>query len=80
MQTFNISINDELADIVTQEMKRKKYANRSEFFRDLIRRHYLESNDGIYQIDTVTSNDPDYALLKTRVLDEDITPLTELIQ
>lgn len=37
MVTYNISINDELAEEVEKYMKRKKYANRSELFRDLIR-------------------------------------------
>ncbi|MFA6305608.1 MAG: ribbon-helix-helix domain-containing protein [Candidatus Gracilibacteria bacterium] len=42
MITINISLNKELADIVEHEVKAKKYANRSEFFRDLIRKNYLE--------------------------------------
>ncbi len=37
MINYNISINKELADVVEREMTVGKYANRSEFFRDLIR-------------------------------------------
>jgi len=37
MINYNISINKELADVVEKEMTIGKYANRSEFFRDLIR-------------------------------------------
>lgn len=41
MVTINISINEDLAEIVEKEMKDKKYTNKSEFFRDLIRRQYV---------------------------------------
>lgn len=41
MITINISINEDLAKIVDHEVKDKKYANRSEFFRDLIRQKYV---------------------------------------
>jgi len=42
MQTYNISINPELAQVVEKEIKQGKYANRSEFFRDLIRKFLLQ--------------------------------------
>jgi len=35
-------MNDELAEIVEREMKRGKYGSKSEFFRSLIRKVYLE--------------------------------------
>ncbi len=41
MATYNISINDELAEEFELYMKRKKYASRSECFRDLIREKIL---------------------------------------
>ncbi len=42
MKTINIAINPELLVVVDKEMKKKKYTNRSEFFRDLIRKQFLE--------------------------------------
>jgi len=41
MVTINISLNEDLAEIVEKEMKEKKYASKSEFFRDLLRRQYV---------------------------------------
>lgn len=41
MINYNISINNELAQIVEQKIKDGKYANRSEFFRELIRRIFV---------------------------------------
>lgn len=41
MVTMNISITKDLAEFVNKEVKEKKYANRSEFFRDIIRQNYL---------------------------------------
>ena len=64
MTHYNISINDELAEIVEYMMKERKYANRSEFFRELIRRHYLENAD--YVIEALDPSDPDYKLLEKR--------------
>jgi len=37
MITMNISLNKELAEVVDREVKENKYANRSEFFRELVR-------------------------------------------
>lgn len=41
MANYHISLNDELAEIVELEMKRGRYANRSEFFRNLVRKHCI---------------------------------------
>ena len=60
---YNISINSELAKVVEQIMKQRKYANRSEFFRDLIRRYYLEEE---YSIEEVDPSDSDHKLIKER--------------
>jgi Arc/MetJ-type ribon-helix-helix transcriptional regulator len=57
MATYNISINDELDQIVKSEMHKKKYANRSEFFRSLIRKAYISDNNIITKLD---KKDPDY--------------------
>ncbi|MFA7685353.1 MAG: ribbon-helix-helix domain-containing protein [Candidatus Gracilibacteria bacterium] len=43
MVTMNISITKDLAEFVDKEVKNKKYANRSEFLRHLIRKHYFMS-------------------------------------
>ena len=41
MVTMNISLNKELAEFVNKEVKEKKYANKSEFFRHLVRKYHL---------------------------------------
>ncbi|MDD3861749.1 MAG: ribbon-helix-helix domain-containing protein [Candidatus Gracilibacteria bacterium] len=43
MITMNISLNKELAEVVDREVKTQKFANRSEFLRHLIRKHYFMS-------------------------------------
>lgn len=42
MVTMNISITKDLAEFVDKEVKEKKFANRSEFFRDIIRKIFFE--------------------------------------
>lgn len=51
MVTMNISINEELVKVIDIEIKKKKYANRSEFFRDLIRKTYIDDDDFIHSKD-----------------------------
>ncbi|OGC82633.1 MAG: hypothetical protein A2V81_03950 [Candidatus Abawacabacteria bacterium RBG_16_42_10] len=63
MVHYNITLNQELADIVDREMKKKKYSNRSEFFRDLVRRQYLAEED--YSIEEILPGDPDYKFLQS---------------
>lgn len=60
MANYNISINHELAEVVEAAMERRKYANRSEFFRDLIRQYYLEQE----HVEPLLSGDPDLAVLQ----------------
>lgn len=65
MPTYNISLNEDLSKIVDIQVKSGKFANRSEFFRQLIRFVFLSSkgndiNDFIY-------SEPYYSELKTRV-------------
>jgi len=55
MVTMNISITKDLAEFVDKEVKDKKFANRSEFLRHLIRKHYL-----MIQPKKLPSKDPDY--------------------
>lgn len=64
MVTINISLNDDLATIVDQEMKDKKFANRSEFFRHLIREAYVSKSKAV--IEEIDQNDADYKLLAER--------------
>lgn len=52
MVTMNISINEELVKVIDIEIKKKKYANRSEFFRDLIRKTFVDDKeDFVYSKD-----------------------------
>ena len=41
MHTYNISLNKELADLVDKQMINGKFANRSEFFRQLLRHAFF---------------------------------------
>lgn len=42
MANYHISLNKELAKIVDRGMKEGCYANRSEFFRNLVRKYCIE--------------------------------------
>ncbi len=53
MPTYNISLNEDLSKIVDTQVKTGKFADRSEFFRQLIRFVFLSNkgndiNDFIY--------------------------------
>lgn len=63
MATYNISINNELDMIIKSEMKKGRYANRSEFFRDLIRERYVHPYNDIEVID---EHEPDFARIEKR--------------
>ena len=78
MINYNISINDELAIIVEQIMRERKYANRSEFFRDLIRRFYVKEKD--YTIEELDPSDPDYQLIESRKKDAEYITMKEVIK
>ena len=47
MINYNISLNEELAIIVEQEIKKGKYSNRSEFFREMIRKIFIVGKNEI---------------------------------
>ena len=66
MITYNISLNKELAQIVDKQIKSGKFANRSEFFRQLLRSVFLsvEKND---IADDFIYSEPYYSELKQRV-------------
>jgi Arc/MetJ-type ribon-helix-helix transcriptional regulator len=76
MITMNISLNKGLAEIVDKQIKKKKYANRSEFFRDMIRKQYVEPAIGI---ETLDKNDPDYKLVEERSKDADFVDISEIM-
>jgi len=78
MITWNISLNDELAQIVDEEMKKKKFANRSEFFRDLIRTVYLEKIP--FEIEPVLPGDPDEKIFEERSKNAEFVTLEELMK
>lgn len=44
MTTFNISLNDELAQLIDHEMTTGKYANRSECVRSILRKYFYSSS------------------------------------
>ena len=77
MTTFNISLNPELAEIVEIAIKKWKYANRSEFFRDLVRKYYML--DWAY-IEEISEWDPDTNLIKKREKDAEYIPFEEVIK
>ena len=66
MITYNISLNQELARFVEKQIKLGKFANRSEFFRQILRSMFLSNktnsidNDWLYK-------EPHYSELKQRV-------------
>ena len=62
MINYNISLNNELAQIVEQKIQEGKYANRSEFFRELIRHIFVfqESLD----IEAIMPDNSDYKKLE----------------
>lgn len=77
MITYNISINNELAEVVENAIKNKKFANRSEFFRDLVRKFELENEE--YEIEEINPWDSDYNLIKNREKNASFIPLSKLI-
>ena len=76
MTTYNISINDELASIVEETIKTQKYANRSEFFRDLLRKFFVKNE---HSIEEINEHDEDYNIIQAREKNASFTPLSELI-
>lgn len=45
MNTYNISLNKELAELVDKQVKSGYFANRSEFFRQLLRHAFFSNRD-----------------------------------
>ncbi len=64
MINYNISVNKELADVVEREIKVGKYANRSEFFRDMIRDMFVRED---LDIEAISPRTQVYKKLKKEV-------------
>ncbi len=78
MPIYSVSLNTDLAKVVEKEMKANKYENKSEFFRDLIRKIYV-SPELTYTKESITSNDPDLIVIKRRKKDAEFIPLSALL-
>lgn len=78
MTTYNISINDELAELVEASIKQGYYSNRSEFFRDLLRQHYQQ--EGVI-IEKLAANDEDYKTVQKMKKDKTVefAPFNEVM-
>jgi len=66
MNTYNISLNKELAVLVDKQIKLGKFANRSEFFRQLLRHAFFSKTQT--QEDWIYS-EPFFSELQNRVSD-----------
>ena len=66
-KTYTISVNKELARIVEKEKKHGKFGNTSEFFRHLIRQHYVNEE---FVIERLDPTDPDAIESKRRAKTE----------
>lgn len=79
MINYNITINEDLAKIIEREMKRKRYGNKSEFFRELIRKTYLQ-RPAEYVIEELDAADPDFReLQKLKKKEKKFVPLKSLL-
>ncbi len=78
MAVYNISLNDELAEIVDMQIRVKKYATKSEFFRDLVREKYVKNveNFDIIELDV---NDVDYSLVQSRKENAKFLPISNFL-
>ena len=61
-------MNNDLADFISQMLKKYKYANRSEFFRDLVRKEYLKERKVIDNcaIEELHPDDEDFKIIEER--------------
>ncbi len=66
MITYNISLNKELAQFVEKQVKLGKFANRSEFFRQILRSMFLLNKTDNFDNDWLYS-EPCYSELKQRI-------------
>jgi Arc/MetJ-type ribon-helix-helix transcriptional regulator len=80
MINYNISLNKELAQIVEEKIKLGKYANRSEFFREMIRKLFVFENDKL-EIEEIKKGTKEYEELKKLSEDKDSTrPYSEFLK
>jgi Arc/MetJ-type ribon-helix-helix transcriptional regulator len=78
MAVYNISLNDELAEIVDMQIKIQKYSTKSEFFRDLIRHKYVKDMED-FEIERIDGRDPDYDLVQNRKKNAKFIPISNLL-
>ncbi len=76
-KTFTISFNKDLAQVVTNEMKRGKFENTSEFFRTLVRQRFLWNG---WEIEELDLKDPDYKESKRALREEKFIPLKQALK
>ncbi|MBI5415080.1 ribbon-helix-helix protein, CopG family [Candidatus Peregrinibacteria bacterium] len=80
MVHYNITLNEDLADVVESQMKRRRFANRSEFFRDLIRSQYVLIENENILIEEISRDDADYAIIKKREKNAEFIPLEKILR
>lgn len=76
-KTFTISFNKDLAQVVSKEMKRGKFENTSEFFRDLVRQRFLWNG---WEIEEIDFKDSDYKEAKRAVKHEKFVSLGQALK
>lgn len=76
-KTYTISFNPDLAKVVQKEMKRGKFDNTSEFFRDLVRQRFVWNG---WEIEKLSPNDPDYKLSKQIRKTDEFISLSEFLK
>ena len=74
-KTYTISINQDLAKIVEKEKKQGKFSNSSEFFRHLIRQHFINEE---FVIERLDPSDPDAIESKRRAKTEKFIPWAQV--
>jgi metal-responsive CopG/Arc/MetJ family transcriptional regulator len=79
MTTYSISLNDELADLVEHEIKSRKFANRSEFFRDLVRTKFL-SSENTSSIEEIPVYSEDYKLIQEREKNAELVDFNDILE
>ena len=80
MINYNISLNKELAQIVEEKIKLGKYSNRSEFFREMIRKMFVFSNNN-FEIERIEEGSTEYEELKKLSQDKDeVVPFSQAIK
>lgn len=77
MTNYNISLNDELAEIVENAVEQKMFSSSNDFFIHLIRQQYLKDDE--VSIEEVSPYDADYAFVREREENARFVSLKDLI-